>query len=41
MEYDGLEYYYICKIGGKKMYLLTNNIPIEDRNKLDRLYFAY
>jgi hypothetical protein len=38
VEDDGLEYFYIFGNGGENLHLLSNNIPIEERMKLDRLY---
>jgi hypothetical protein len=38
VEDDGLEYFYVY---GNGIHLLTNNIPFEDREKLDRLYKAF
>ena len=40
MEEDGLEQYYVFGMGGQPVYLLTNNIPIEDRERLQRLYYG-
>lgn len=39
-EEDGLEYYYVFGLGGSPAYLLSNNIPLEDREKLQRLYYG-
>ena len=39
VEDDGLEWFYIFGNGtGAPMYLLSNNVPLEDREKLDYLY---
>ena len=38
VEEDGLEYFYVYNNGEGITYLLTNNIPVEDREKLQRLY---
>ena len=38
VEDDGLEYFYVFGNGGSATYLLSNNIPLEERQKLDRLY---
>ena len=41
-EDDGLEYYYQFKDEeGKKLYLLSNNLPLKDRENLDKLYKGY
>ena len=41
VEDDGLEYFYVFGNGsGVPVYLLTNNIQIEDREKLNNLYRA-
>ena len=40
VEEDGLEYFYVYHNGDAKTYLLTNNIPIEDREKLQGLYYG-
>ena len=41
-EDDGLEYYYQYKNGdGETKNLLTNNIPLEDRENIERLYSSY
>ena len=40
VEEDGLEHYYVFGMGGSHAYILTNNIPIEDREKLQRLYYG-
>lgn len=42
VEEDGLEYFYVY--GGNAdglNYLLTNNVPLEDRERLERLYKGY
>ena len=39
VEDDGLEWYYtFLDNDGNKCYLLSNNIPVEDRTKLTYLY---
>ena len=40
VEEDGLEYFYVFGQGGEPVFLLTNNIPLEDREKLQRLYYG-
>lgn len=40
VEEDGLEYYYVYNDGESITYLLTNNIPVEDREKLQRFYYG-
>lgn len=40
VEEDGLEYFYAYNQNGEIVYLLTNNIPIEDRNKMQGVYYA-
>lgn len=40
VEEDGLEYFYVFGMGGHPVYLLTNNIPLEDREKIQRLYYG-
>lgn len=41
-EDDGLEYYYQFKNGdGQTKYLLSNNVPLADRENLERLYKGY
>lgn len=40
VEDDGLEYFYVFGSNGEPVYLLTNNIPVQDRDRLDRLYRA-
>ena len=41
-EDDGLEYYYQFKDEeGKKMYLLSNNLPLKDRENLEMMYKGY
>jgi hypothetical protein len=39
-EEDGLEYFYTFGSGGEAMYLLSNNIPFEDREAFQRLYYS-
>ena len=34
VEEDGLEHFYVFGNGGIPVYLLSNNIPIEEREKL-------
>lgn len=34
VEEDGLEYFYCYNNGTEFVYLLTNNIPFEDRDRL-------
>jgi hypothetical protein len=41
VEEDGLEYFYAYGTAGQVYFLLTNNIPIEDREKMQRIYWAY
>lgn len=42
IEDDGLEYYYQYKNGdGEKKYLLSNNIPLKDRENLERIWTGY
>ena len=41
VEEDGLEYFYTFGSGGQTNYLLSNNIPIDDREKLQYFYYAY
>lgn len=38
VEDDGLEWFYAFGDGKQALYLLSNNIPIEDREKMQRLY---
>lgn len=39
VEDDGLDWYYtFLNTDGAKQYLLSNNIPLEDRQKLSHLY---
>ena len=40
VEEDGLEYFYVFGANGQPVYLLSNNIPIEDREKLQKLYYG-
>jgi len=40
-EDDGLEWFYTYPSNGEMIYLLSNNIPLEDRERLDYLYKAY
>lgn len=42
VEDDGLEYYYTYKNGeGEKKHLLSNNIPLRDRETVEKLYNGY
>lgn len=41
VEDDGLEWFYVYGHDGEPAYLLSNNVAVEDREKLDRLYKAY
>lgn len=41
VEDDGLEWFYVFGQDGEPVYLLSNNVPIEDREKLDKLYKAF
>lgn len=41
VEEDGLEYFYVYGNGEGLSYLLSNNVPLEDREKLDRLFHGY
>lgn len=41
VEDDGLEYYYVFGSSEGAKYLLTNNIPYEDRERLARFYKGY
>jgi hypothetical protein len=41
VEEDGLEYFYVYGSEGEPVYLLSNNVPLEDRERLDRLYKAF
>lgn len=40
VEEDGLEKFYVYGIGNDPVYLLSNNIPIEDREKFQRLWYG-
>lgn len=40
VEDDGLEWFYGFGNGSEPVYLLSNNIPIEDREKFHRLWFG-
>lgn len=41
-EDDGLDYYYTYKnLEGDKKYLLSNNIPLRDRENIEKLYRGY
>jgi hypothetical protein len=41
VEDDGLEWFYIYYNNGERTHLLSNNVPLEDRERLDRLYHAF
>jgi len=41
VEDDGLEWFYVFGTEGEPQYLLSNNVPLEDRERLDRLYKAF
>lgn len=41
VEDDGLEYFYVFGSAGEPVYLLSNNVPLEDREKLERLYMGF
>ena len=42
VEDDGLEWFYVFGNGqGEPVYLLSNNVPLEDREGLDRLYKSF
>ena len=41
VEDDGLEWFYVYGQDGEPVYLLSNNVPLEDREKLDRLFKAF
>jgi hypothetical protein len=41
VEDDGLERFYVVGTSDGAGYLLSNNLPIQDRERLDRLYKAY
>lgn len=41
VEDDGLERFYVVGNADGAAYMLSNNVPFEDRDKLDRLYRAY
>lgn len=40
VEDDGLEYFYAFNSNGEIVYLLSNNIPLEDREKMQRMFKA-
>ena len=40
VEEDGLEYFYVFGNEGAPVYLLSNNIPIEDREKLQKMWYG-
>lgn len=41
VEDDGLEWFYVFGNQGEVTYLLSNNVPLEDRERLDRLYKSF
>lgn len=41
VEEDGLDYYYVFSTNNGLANLLTNNIPMQDRDRLHRLYDAF
>jgi hypothetical protein len=42
VEDDGLEWFYVFGNGmGEPVYLLSNNVPLEDRERLERLYKGF
>ena len=41
VEEDGLEYFYVYGSNDGLTYLLSNNIPIHDRDRLQRLYDGF
>lgn len=41
VEDDGLEWFYVYGSEGEPTYLLSNNIPLEDRERLAHLYKAF
>lgn len=41
VEEDGLEYFYVYGTSNGLQNLLTNNIPLKDRERLQRLYDAF
>ena len=41
VEDDGLEWFYVYPHNGENVHLLSNNVPIEDRERLDNLFKAY
>jgi hypothetical protein len=41
VEDDGLEWFYVYPFNGENVHLLSNNVPIEDRERLDNLYKAF
>ena len=41
VEDDGLEWFYVYPINGETVHLLSNNVPIEDRERLDYLYKGF
>lgn len=41
VEDDGLEWFYVFGDDGAPSYLLSNNVPVEDRERLDRLYKGF
>ena len=41
VEDDGLEWFYVYGQDGDVQYLLSNNVPLEDRERLSNLYKAF
>ena len=41
IEDDGLEWFYVFGSAGEPQYLLSNNVPVEDRERLAYLYRAF
>lgn len=41
VEDDGLEWFYVYGSDGEPVYLLSNNVALEDRENLDRLYKGF
>jgi hypothetical protein len=41
VEDDGLEWFYVFPFNGENTHLLSNNVPLEDRERLDFLYKAF
>ena len=40
VEEDGLEYFYMFDQAGNVNYILSNNIPLEDREKLQGMFYT-